>query len=313
MPATWQTVRQLLNQEGHRGSIVSIERLGELKDEIETRRREKELDEELDREYLSGFLFQPPEDFPQTRSIIVVATRDPLARFPLLWKGQELAGLVPPTYLHGRRINGRIEALLGEHLRASGHRVASARLPRKLLAVRSGLARYGRNNITYVEGMGSFHRLAAFFSSLPYESDDWRLPEMLERCRVCSACRRACPTGAIGEDRFLLYAERCLVFHNEKPARVPFPQWIQPDWHHCLVGCMICQQACPENREMLDFICEETAFSEDEIRLLLDGVGLDDLPAETAGKLRSADLVDLLDVLPRNLRALLDAEGQEDS
>jgi epoxyqueuosine reductase len=161
--------------------------------------------------------------------------------------------------------------------------------------------------------MGSFHRLAAFYSSLPCDSDDWRPAEMVERCRTCSACRQACPAGAIPEDRFLLHAERCLVFHNEKPARVPFPGWIQPSWHHCLVGCMICQQACPENRQVLDFVREETVFSEEETRLLLEGVEPDDLPAETAGKLRSADLADMTELLPRNLRALLNAKGRKRS
>jgi len=306
MPASWETVHDLLAEQGHRSGIVSLDRLDELRKEIESQRREGRLDAELDREYLSGFCFQPPEDFPQARSIIVVATRDPLVRFHFHWKGRTVPGMVPPTYLHGGRVNRKIESLLNKLLEESGHRAVPTYLPRKLLAVRSGLALYGRNNITYVDGMGSFHRLVSFFSTLPCDSDDWRLPETMERCRTCSACLTACPTGAIGEDRFLLHAERCLVFHNEKPDQAPFPEWIQPAWHHCLVGCMFCQQACPENREVLDFIREEMSFSEEETRLLMDGAGLEEMPAETGEKLRSADLAGLLEALPRNLRALLD-------
>jgi epoxyqueuosine reductase len=37
----------------------------------------------------------------------------------------------------------------------------------KRLAVRSGLARYGRNNVTYVEGMGSFLELSASLTDMP--------------------------------------------------------------------------------------------------------------------------------------------------
>jgi len=37
-------------------------------------------------------------------------------------------------------------------------------VPIDRLAVRGGLATYGRNNVTYVPGMGSFHRLSAFYS-----------------------------------------------------------------------------------------------------------------------------------------------------
>lgn len=54
-----------------------------------------------------------------------------------------------------------------------------------------------------------------------------------------AACLIECPTGAIGKDRFLLHAERRLVFHNERPAGVPFPDWIDPAWHNALFGCTI--------------------------------------------------------------------------
>ena len=47
-----------------------------------------------------------------------------------------------------------------------------------------GLAVYGRNNIAYVEGLGSHFRLSAFYSNLPTETDIWRKPRMMERCRT---------------------------------------------------------------------------------------------------------------------------------
>jgi epoxyqueuosine reductase len=309
MPISWEIAQALLAEQGHRARIVSLSRSDELREEIESHRRAGRLDEELYQAYLADLSFQPPDDFPEARSIIVTATRDPLVRFHFKWKGNTLAGLVPPTYLHGLRIIEEIESLLGQYFQGSGHRIARAQLPRKLLAARSGLARYGRNNIAYVQGMGSFHRLSTFFTSLSCDRDGWQPPEMLERCETCSACHGTCPSGAIGEDRFLLHAERCIVFHNEKPAHVPFPDWIRPSWHNCLVGCMICQQVCPENQEVLDFVREGTTFSEEETRLLVDGVGLETLPAETAEKLGAADLAGLLDVLPRNLRALLVENG----
>ena len=27
----------------------------------------------------------------------------------------------------------------------------------------------------------------------------------------------------------------------------PLPSWVEPGWHTCAVGCLRCQQACPEN------------------------------------------------------------------
>jgi epoxyqueuosine reductase len=174
-------------------------------------------------------------------------------------------------------------------------------LPLKLLAVRSGLGLYGRNNICYVPGFGSFLQLVAVYSDLPCDRDGWREAQMLERCQDCSACRLNCPTGAISSDRFLLRAERCIVFHNERKGSIPFPAWMDSSWHNCLVGCLHCQRVCPENKDFLHWIEGREEFSEEETSLLLQGAALDELPSETVGKLEKLDLIEYLDTLPRNL------------
>jgi epoxyqueuosine reductase len=110
---------------------------------------------------------------------------------------------------------------------------------------------------------------------------------MMEACRKCSACLRHCPAGAITGERFLLHAERCLTFHNEKPGDVPFADWIDPAWHHCLVGCLQCQRVCPQNRQVWSWVQEGVAFSEEETALLLEGVPLDRLPAAILKKLEA--------------------------
>jgi epoxyqueuosine reductase len=183
-----------------------------------------------------------------------------------------------------------------------------ANLPKKLTAVRAGLATYGRNNITYVPGMGSFYRPVLLWSDLPCEEDQWQELRMMATCERCQACLRACPTGAIGADRFLLHAERCLTLYNEEPHHVPFPRWVDPSWHNCLVGCLYCQRACPENREVRKGIEAKEVFTEEETSLLLDGVPLPELPLATAAKVERIDLTELLDVLPRNLKALLNTQ-----
>jgi hypothetical protein len=55
----------------------------------------------------------------------------------------------------------------------------------------------------------------------------------------------------------------------------------------------------------LERVEEGAAFSERETALLLEGAAMDRLPQATRQKLERWDLVDLYDVLPRNLRALL--------
>jgi epoxyqueuosine reductase len=117
----------------------------------------------------------------------------------------------------------------------------------------------------------------------------------------CHACRLKCPTGAIPSDRFLLQAERCIVFHNERKGDIPFPEWMDPSWHNCLVGRLHCQKICPENKDFLQWIEEREEFSEEETALLLKGVALDQLPAATVRKLKKLDLIEYLNSLPRNL------------
>jgi epoxyqueuosine reductase len=291
---------------GYRASVVSIRRLHDLQEAIDGAHERGFLDEAFYQERLTRFVFSPPDNLPEARSLIVVAYRDPPVRFSFIWKGERFPLVVPPTYLHWREKDRRVEGLLAELPEPQGYRVAPATVPKKLLAVSSGLAEYGKNNVTYVEGMGSFYRLAAFYSDLPRKQDEWGEPKVMERCERCSRCLRSCPTGAIDPERFLLRAERCITFLNEKPGHVTFPEWVDCAGHNCLVGCMHCQRSCPENRAVLDWYEEGVEFSEQETELLLGGLPSAELPAVLVEKLERWDLLELLDVLPRNLAPLLD-------
>jgi len=309
-----------LKEHGYQGRIVSIQHLGDLQEEIEGRYRQGLFDKEFYQEWLTGFAFSPPDSLPEARSMIVVAVPQPQTRVTFTWAcpeprpehsrrgsrrdGEPVRFIIPPTYFEQKTEN-RVRELLARVLEPAGYRVAEAVLPKKLLAVRSGLAAYGKNNISYVPGMGSFFGLVAVYSDLRAQEDNWQEPQMMETCQNCSACLRHCPVGAIPSERFLLRAERCITFHNEKPGDVPFPAWIDPSWHNCLVGCLHCQRVCPQNREFLHWVEERVEFSQEETALLLQGVALDQLPPATAKKLEQSDVVELLDVLPRNLGVLL--------
>ncbi len=294
-----------LEELGYRGRVVSAQHLVDLQQDLEARHRDGLFDTEFYEERLNSFDFQPAGSFPQAASVIAVAVPDPQVRIVFTWGGKLVPVIVPPTYLHWQDVDERVENALAEALAPSGYRVALANLPKKLTAVRTGLAAYGRNNVTYVPGLGSFHRLVVLWSDLPCEEDNWQELRMMDACQECKACQRACPTGAIASDRFLLRAERCLTFLNEKPPEVPFPEWVDAPWHNCLVGCMHCQRVCPENKGVRDWIEGDEVFSEEETALLLDGVPQHHLPPETVAKLERLDLIELLDILPRNLDALM--------
>ena len=295
-----------LKKLGYKGRMVSIQHLDDLKEEIGDYHSHGSFDEEFYKERLSRFTFGVPDSLPQARSLIVIAVPRPQIRVVFNWKGEKLSLIIPPTYVDNEEIDRQVENLLRGVLSPKKYRVAKALLPEKLLAVRSGLGFYGRNNICYVNGMGSFHQLVVFYTELPCEEDNWQESQLMESCEGCSACLDNCPTGAITPERFLLRAERCITFHNER--REDFPTWIDPSWHKCIVGCLDCQTICPENKNILEWIEEKGEFSQEETALLLEGKMLNRLSSTLIIKLKQLDLMEYLDVLPRNLSVLLDKE-----
>jgi epoxyqueuosine reductase len=292
---------------GWRGRAVPVGRMQEMGAEFEDNRR-AHLDPTLYQERLATLRFDSPADLPGAQSVIVVAVPRPQTQGIFHWRGRSTALILPPTYTRYRAIAREVIAWLNERLAAGGHRAAETQLPLKLLAVRSGLAAYGKNNVCYVPGMGSFLELVGAYSDIPCADDPWQAPRMLKRCEKCSACLRACPSGAISAERFLLRAERCIVFHNERPGNVPFPEWMDSAWHNCIEGCMLCQKICPEDKPFRDWIEDTQEFSEEETALLLKGVTREQLPAATLAKLEQLDLVDDVGIFPRNLGVILNRD-----
>jgi epoxyqueuosine reductase len=156
-----------LEEHDCQGRIVSVQHLPEIEEEIKGRFNQGLFDEEFYRQRLAFFRFEVPETLPNAKSIIVVAVPRPQAQATFTFKGRRKTLILPPTYVAYERTINRVADFLTEILKERGHKIARTTLPLKILAVRSGLAEYGRNNITYVSGMGSFFQLVAFYSDLP--------------------------------------------------------------------------------------------------------------------------------------------------
>jgi len=290
-----------LEEGGYRGTVLPIEHVAQLQNEIEERLSQKEIDAGLYEKYLTYFRFDVTTGLPGTRSIIITAAPQPQRKVTFHFNGQTYSVIIPPTYYADT--DDQIRDMLQNILSSNGYQLHRAALPLKLLAVHSGLAKYGKNNIAYVEGLGSFFRLRAFISDMPADRGDWLEPQAMKECDKCKACLKECPTGAIVPDRFLIHAERCITFFNE--SKEEFPGWIDPAWHNGLVGCMKCQLICPVNKRFVKWVEDGEDFNEAETGLILNGVPLDSIPPETAHKLNRSYMAEYLDVLPRNLRALL--------
>lgn len=294
-----------LEAKGYKGEIVSAKHLHDLRYDIEKHHKQGLFDSIFYEEIFPYFEFEPELDLREMNSIFIVAVPQPSFNAIFNWQEENVSLLIPPTYLYGRKVMDEVEALLTNILSPEGYKIAYARIPFKTLAVRSGLAKYGRNNITYVSGMGSFYRLAGFYSDFPIKEDNWQDLQMMELCEDCLACRNNCPPKAIGSDRFLLHGELCITYHNEQPGDIPFPKWLDSSWHNCLVGCLHCQRVCPANKKVINWIEQGPEFSEEETKLFLDGKNIEQLPEATVNKLKDYDLVDYLEVFSRNVSVFL--------
>lgn len=306
MQAADPTILESIHAKGWAARLVPETRRFDVWNELADRHAHDEFDDGFFDERLRPFEHAIREAPEWIRSILIVAIPDPMLRIRFRWRGREIALTVPPTFLRWEAMGEpNIERVVREQA-GEKIRVQPAGLPKKLLATRSGLARYGRNNITYVEGMGSYHRLCALYTDLSCDRVVWQEPTMLDACAACGACARACPTGAIDGNRFLVRAERCITFWQEKPADVAFPADLDLTWGDQFIGCMRCQDVCPQNAGVL--MSEEIGppFTEEETAALLRGSTVEDLSEETVAKLAQHDILEYLDVLPRNLRSVIE-------
>ncbi|UCC40635.1 MAG: 4Fe-4S binding protein [Candidatus Aminicenantes bacterium] len=296
-----QRLLSRIEKQGYKARILSARHTSSLRQEIEAWRRKKAIPEELDEDYLHEFDFSTQPKTFKPKSIIIVASPQPIVRISINVNGKSIPVTIPPTYNHST--DEKVKKLLLKAVEPEGFQIAKVILPWKSLAVHSGLAEYGKNNIVYIKGMGSFFRLNAFYSDLPCRTDTWIEHRAMERCQNCSACVKTCPTRAISSKRFLLHAERCLTFHNESLRG--FPSWLDPAWHHCLVGCLRCQVICPENKAVRDWTENRGTFSKAETALLLDSSEKEKLPARTQKKLEELYMMEYSKILSRNMKALL--------
>ncbi len=282
--------------------LVPFECVEDLKREINSRLEEGSLDPVLHKEYFVS-TFKIPEGMSRPKSVAVAASPQPSLQLTFRKGGKPIKVIVPPTYFDAAETDSLV---LEELKKAHGakHSFARAYLPLKLLASRAGLTFYGRNNIAYAPGLGSYCRLTAFYSDVEPGEYTWQEPKVLPDCAGCRLCVEACPTGAISDGSFMVKAELCLTYLNEKPAEAPFPGWVAPSWHNAIVGCMICQKVCPANREAIGWVEDRGEFSEEETEYLLKG---DFSDKGRAGKMDSKLKVAGLDIsgFPRNLKVLL--------
>jgi epoxyqueuosine reductase len=290
-----------LGRDGIRARFTSVAHLRSLQDHITNLLNAGSLDRGLYDEYLAGYEYRIPETFPEARSVVVAAVPSIPIKVVFHRHDRDFETLVPPTYADAKEADEKVLNIMKMVDRDA--RFQRIYLPLKTLAARTGLILYGRNNIGYVPEQGSFHRLTAFMTDIEVEEENWGEMGVLPACSSCRKCLEACPNHVISEDRFLVRAERCLTYLNERPSDQPFPGWVQENAHNALVGCMICQRVCPYDRKVLGDLGRGEVFSEEETALLLGGPCDEAMSIEVDRKLTKVGLDRT--VFPRNLEVLL--------
>ena len=297
-------IRESFATKGRLVALCPREALGEVAKELAAKRASGDLSGEVFSRYLMGFGFEPPKDLPWARSVLLVASPVGRSVIELETDSGRFEACIPPTY-GVDELYAENEALFGPILEAAGSGFVHARLPLKNLAARSGLGRYGRDNVLRFPGAGSFVRLDAWWTEFSAAGESWGEPRMLERCASCRACASACPAGCFVKGRFLLDASRCLTFLNEGDG--DFPAALVPQVHNAAVGCLRCQDACPENRGVEGRkVYRRFVLTREESEAILAGKPMPESKVLTAA-IEAAEMHDSEGKLGRNLRALIAA------
>jgi epoxyqueuosine reductase len=260
------------------------------------------------RDQVAKLSFKIPADFPTAKSVIVVAafTKSMYARFTV--DGAQFRVLVPPQYyaddMNAARLRGIVQK---EIVKNTNNRIVdiSESVPLKLLAARSGLGLYGKNNLIFVDGMGSYNLLYAFLTDYAFPEDSWTQMDILGRCRRCDHCVRSCPTSCFVQGSLPINIDRCVTLFNERPG--VFPNWMLRSSHTALMGCVRCQDSCPEDGGYAEISEMLEDVSEDETRKILKGMADDALLKSLQRKLRQfrpTASKEAFPILTRNLSVL---------
>ena len=250
--------------------IVDIRGLEVVRTRLERLAAEGALEAEFVRKSLRGFRYLEGRSVETPRSLVMLALPRPAHVLTFSLAKGEREFILPPTYADYTPTFDLIRGWFRKELGLKRSQADLVNAPLKSLSAAAGLIRYGRNNVGYVPGLGSYVQLVGLAASFDLTPDGelCRIEDQsLELCRTCRACQKACPTGAIGEDRFMLRAEQCYVLFSE--SLDPIPETLVPPSPDCLIGCLKCQEVCPVNKGLLKREPSGIAFDRRESEVML--------------------------------------------
>lgn len=294
-------IQEQMSQFNYEWRMVSIEHLPEVQESVGKLIKQGLIDKSLYDTW--HFYVDTNKNLPEAKSVVIVAMPQKIKLVTFNWQGTAYPAYLPPGHFTGVD-ESRVKEILNNALGTAGHKVVNAHLAMKTLAVRSGLAKYGRNNLAYVPGMGSFCRLIAFYTDSPCYEDNWQETGAMKTCESCSLCRENCPVHSISTDRFLIHAEYCRTYREAVKDFVA----AQPDQCNTLIGCMRCQQVCPVNKPYITDFASGPIFSDEETDLILNKTPAEKLSLDIRQKLERLVDKEIYPLLARNLKILIEKQ-----
>ena len=193
--------------------------------------------------------------------------------------GKKYYAAVSPNYINRDMIDKKVFSEISLILKKKGNIEQLIFVPMKSIAVKLGLAMYGRNNITYIPEYGSYFRIIVLVSDIennkPFSTSDIN-SESMRICDNCFKCVGMCPVAALDKNQSVVDFEKCICRYNVTDKQ--FPLWIKPEMHNRLFGCMLCQEKCPANLKIdkpsTEIISE---FDEKETELILNEFNCENL------------------------------------
>ncbi|MCK5764050.1 MAG: epoxyqueuosine reductase, partial [Clostridiales bacterium] len=164
MISTSNNIIEQIHNHGLRAKLIPVSHFENIKQEYEEVQNNNPFVAKYLNSYFEEFNYEPSSIMSNPQSLLIVAVPDTITRMYFNLNGRKHAVLMPPMYLFNSsvkneknikkivEINSLLEKILSPYSLES-HKI---NLPAKLLAVKSGLGVYGKNNICYVEGLGSF-------------------------------------------------------------------------------------------------------------------------------------------------------------
>jgi epoxyqueuosine reductase len=253
-----------------RVGVTDLAPFGEVRDAIEER---------IARGYRGrlGFTYRDPirattpaSSFPWGRSIIVVAV-------PYLADGDGIDGTQASDgdartvarfadgdrYSLVRAVVGRIEGLLAREGWRSEVVIDDDRLVDRAVAVRAGIAWWGKSTMALAPGLGPWFLIGSVVTDAPIAPGE----EMIRDCGTCDACIPACPTDAIVAPG-VLDARRCLAAIFQGRGSIPRDVRIAVGGR--VYGCDACLVACPPGHRALAVVDAARAIHPREILTMAD-------------------------------------------